>query len=239
MATDFKSEHELCSFFTEGARAQGWLVYPETAGFDLLLVATDKVGGPRVKEGDQVGIEAKMRGNVTVLRQALPGNRGGTAPHFFAVLVPTATWDFRQVAQRLGIAVLETWRKDVYGSGRRIMPKLALRLSTYYRYEGCDPCWTPGVQIDVSAGVSSPKSITPWKIAAVKLCLRAKRYGTITSEDFREAGISSAVFKKNGWVRAVGKVGRLLTYAIQDDAAPPHILYPEIAAAIAKEGSHL
>jgi hypothetical protein len=236
----FDSERELCQFFMEAARDQGWSVYPETAGYDILLVATDKVRGGSVQVHDQVGVEAKLRGNVTVLRQAMPSvRRRGSSPHFFSVLVPTASQDFKYVATQLGIVVFSALQPQGWRDLVKKAPNVASKLARHYRYEGAEPCWTPGMHIDIEAGVASPKSITPWKIAAVKLCLRAARYGTVTSADFRDAGISTTVFRTNGWIRPVGKAGRLLTYALNNEANPPHILYPEIAAAIAKEGSYL
>lgn len=58
----FESEEALCRAFAAAARADGWTAYPEPAGWDLLLV----------RRGVQVGVQAKLRGGVEVLLQALP-----------------------------------------------------------------------------------------------------------------------------------------------------------------------
>ena len=77
----FATEGALCEAFAEWARAEGFTVYPETAGWDMLLVAAD---------GHQLGIEAKLSLNLKVLAQALKGctysaERG---PDYRAILVP-------------------------------------------------------------------------------------------------------------------------------------------------------
>ena len=64
-----------------------WTVYPETGGFDLLLVQD--------ATGDQLAVEAKLTFNLKVLEQVLPGRFDATwrhpakGPDFRAVLVPS------------------------------------------------------------------------------------------------------------------------------------------------------
>ncbi|MBA4913889.1 hypothetical protein H2N59_12065 [Pseudomonas aeruginosa] len=56
-----QSEAELCAaFIDEFNRVPGWTCYPETAGFDILVVHED---------GRQIGVEAKLQ----QLDQAKPG----------------------------------------------------------------------------------------------------------------------------------------------------------------------
>lgn len=45
----FKTEAELCLAFSEVATAAGWTVYPETGGWDQLLVNA---------AGEQIGVQA-------------------------------------------------------------------------------------------------------------------------------------------------------------------------------------
>lgn len=65
------SEAELCTRFSDAAREDGWTVYPETSGWDLLLVDDD---------GVQVGIDAKARASFEVLMQCLDRCPDGTHP---------------------------------------------------------------------------------------------------------------------------------------------------------------
>lgn len=235
----FASEAELCQHFVEGVRSQGWLVYPETSGFDLLLVATTQAVGGSIELGDQVGVEAKMRDNIKVLYQASPAERRyhDSSPHFFATLTPRCSPEFRAIARTLGVVTFTCTHNTYRGTTKKV-PELRTQLQAYYRFVGADPCWTPGVHIEMDAGTSSPRSITPWKIGAVKLCLRALRFGTVTANDFRELGISSTVFRQKGWIIPAGKAGRMLKYCLDPDALPPHLLYPEVTAALKKSGEY-
>jgi hypothetical protein len=67
-ARNFATEADLCAaFVTDIQKVKGWKIYPETAGFDLLLV--------REEDGAQLAIEAKLALNTKVLEQALEGLR--------------------------------------------------------------------------------------------------------------------------------------------------------------------
>ena len=51
----FETEAELCAAFIEDMKTQrGWIVYPETAGFDILLVREDT--------GHQLGVHDSVVG---------------------------------------------------------------------------------------------------------------------------------------------------------------------------------
>jgi hypothetical protein len=66
----FESEAALCEAYVTAIstghykQGKGWTIYPETSGWDLLLVRGD---------GVQIGIEAKLALNPLVVSQALPG----------------------------------------------------------------------------------------------------------------------------------------------------------------------
>ena len=60
----YGTEADLCREFTAAVREHGeWTAYPETCGWDLVLVH---------QTGVQIGIEAKKTLNAKVLVQALP-----------------------------------------------------------------------------------------------------------------------------------------------------------------------
>jgi hypothetical protein len=92
----FKTETELCAAFIPWAAQQGWTAYAETAGWDILLVDAG---------GRQLGIQAKLRFNATLLRQVLPEQyQCEVGPDFRAILLP-ARVDLRGVLQICGIEV--------------------------------------------------------------------------------------------------------------------------------------
>lgn len=75
----FETEAALCQAFIRSVPAE-WIVYPETAGWDILLV--HRIGGW------QIGVEAKQTLNAKVLCQAIDGVRyNADGPDFRAVLV--------------------------------------------------------------------------------------------------------------------------------------------------------
>jgi hypothetical protein len=100
----FENEAALCAAFI-AALPEGWTAYPETAGFDIVLV--------RGVDGAQIGVEAKMTLNAKVLLQASEGLRSSAweygGPDFRAALVPagTAGVEMKCIARYLGITVLE------------------------------------------------------------------------------------------------------------------------------------
>lgn len=63
---NFKTEVELCSAYIEWMKSKHpeWTAYAETAGWDILMVHED---------GTQVGIQAPLKFNMTVLEQAVGG----------------------------------------------------------------------------------------------------------------------------------------------------------------------
>ena len=87
MSETFTREVQLCSAFI-AALPEGWVPYAETGSFDILLV--------RALDGFQIGIQAKLRLNAKVIRQACEGGRAATVmvpnPDCHAILVPRAPW---------------------------------------------------------------------------------------------------------------------------------------------------
>lgn len=209
----FDSETDLCAAFAAAARSDGWTVYPEPAGWDLLLC----------RRGVQVGVEAKLVGGVEVLLQALPAltsmpmrRRGRLArtgfpgPHYRAVLVERFAGRTRGVregrrttlhalAAYVGVVVLEPpeppatttwlrvgWRENlVRERGRpRYHHRGELDVRAY-RWFPSKPVWTPPFVPDRSAGVPCPTKIGPWQLAAVSLEFRALERGWVSLGDAR------------------------------------------------------
>jgi hypothetical protein len=231
----YATEAELCDEFSAIARAHGFFVYPETSDFDLLLVA-----GPRCKgfqEGDQVGIQAKLRANINVLYQALPRSIRASAPHYYAVLVPSAHLDviFREIASRLKISVISDLRHEY----RKFdFARLAL-----WRHEPIQTCWTPDCEVEsMQGGKPAPVQLTKWKQAALKLCAIAQERGFVTKRDFARLGVSMQRWVTARWVVGLEDVTvvyggkRMKAYALAECADAPHLRYGNVLEAMKKAG---
>lgn len=199
-----KSEAELCDRFAALAREDGWIVYPETSGWDLLLVATketrdfdhDSVGWFTAPVGTQVGIEAKRRANFIVLEQALKSaswSEQTEGPDFRAVLVPESINGFNAVARQCGLGVFDLRELESmtdYRPRRRYHVTVAGMKPWPYQTR----CWLPDFVPDLPAGVPAPRQMTRWKAAALKICETLRERGYVTSADFRLNGISPSTW---------------------------------------------
>lgn len=226
----YKTENELCNIFIVYAKNNNWKVFPETSNFDILIV----------KNNFQIGIQAKLIPNIEVLDQAIAGRQSDNinikwanpSPHIRAVLVPHASREFKNIANALGVFVIEGMKqiRDIM-AGQKYWIKEISGLDGYSKKHLTYPaklCWTPEVEIDTPAGVKSPKIITQWKIKAVKLCLLLEAKGYLTIKDFKEAKVSSTLWIKKRWLIDSGdKEGGLKKY-IRTNIILPHEKYPEI-----------
>jgi hypothetical protein len=198
----FETEAALCQAFIALCPKQ-WVVYPETGGFDILLV--------HAETGTQIGIEAKLVLNPKVLHQII-GYYGGfraQAPDFRAVLVGSQQHHMREIAAALGIQVLAVTDR----SGRpRIWPEIPV-LVTYERW---GERWldrngwvdeAPTVRVilpdyvpQVPAGVAAPRKLSAWTIAAIKLCQIVEARGTVTRQTFDGLHISPSRWCNGYWL---------------------------------------
>lgn len=240
----FDTEAELCSVFIDVARSQGLKVYSEAGGIDLVVVYTEEFlehyrsrfpyfradRGPYI--GEQLAIEAKMRGGLDVLNQVISRRQRSykAGPTYWGVLVPpkqARNHSFRGVASELGIHVSTLSPDDARHTVHELMPARWIRRHNYSK-----PIWLPDVEIDVGAGSSSPRTVSRWKVGAVKLCLLAKKQGYLLRKDFKDHGISMTLWYARKWIRRTGSQGRLAVYELCEENQPPHILYPDVAEAL-------
>lgn len=175
-----------------------WVIYPETAGFDLVLACRFS--------GIQVGIEAKLRLNLKVIEQALAGHgcewSGG--PDYRAVLVPlgpSVQSGIRTVANHIGLTVITVYDSRISWHGTHdpdwmIQPSLPDEDGSGFSLEGWHP-WLPTERLklpeyvpDVEAGHKSPVALTQWKIKAIKLMILLDRRGRVTRGDMKALAIS-------------------------------------------------
>ena len=202
------TEAELCQAFRDRVQKLGWIVYPETGGFDMLLVATGKTGSLGVKPDDQVGVEAKLRGNVKVLAQAYPG-LGYSGPKFVGVLIPKASQEFRHIACLLKLNV---WTANDYAG---------LPLHTNHPLDTRTPCWLPPVVPRHAAGLPSPQSLTPWKVKAIQLCNLLDTGALVTRKEIHDLNLDPRLWIDMKWiVETDEKRGRSSLLKKADDPGP-------------------
>lgn len=228
----YTCEEELCEHLCMVARRHGYVAYVETAGFDVLLVAGDNANGFR--PGDQIGVQAKLRDSVEVLAQALP-HSGKIGPHYYAVLVPSCTYEFEKVASRLEIGVIRGL--DLDGArGARFFGRSRWKFQDHGQR-----CWVPEVEVEgMRGGRKGPEQLTPWKMKAVKLCMLAEERGYLTSRDFREVEVSLERWIQKRWLVPYDKMtinGRAVKrYVLNNAANPPHLRYGAVTDALGKAG---
>lgn len=219
-ALPWRTEAELCEDFTGGARALGWTVYPETAGFDLLLAGPD---------GVQIGVEAKLRPNLAVVAQLCrhaglraAGHRKWGAPDYLCALIGRSTADFGTVIGRLGFelvdggAATKTRHYDDQAAewfqkyGRSYLasrdadppenPWAAVRpeyVALWRRFsDGTSRCDLPDFVPNLRAGVPSPLQLTPWKVKAIRLCAVLRERGWVTTADFKALDLSPTTWTR-------------------------------------------
>jgi hypothetical protein len=213
----FASEAALCEVLRSATSAAGWVFYPETGGWDAVLVLPDET---------QIGVQAKLRANVDVLAQAIvPARRVG--PDVHAVLVPTCSRAFRDVAAELGIAVLRgaALRGDVRPG--EILEQVVARAPRSTHLPG--RCWLPPFVPDGPAGVPSPRSVSPWRIAAAKFCAELREGLRPTNEEIRTRGLSPSTW--GNWLDPIEGT-RPRRYAPRAGCALPDVAFPEVSLAL-------
>jgi hypothetical protein len=227
----FRSEAALCDVFIEKARAEGLVCHPETSGWDVLVVDPES--------GEQAGVEAKLRPNVHVLFQATRTLEHRPGPDVHAVLVPSATEAFSWVAEELRVTVLEGWRfipEETRHAWRCHEPETArgVLFDRTPRWNHPRPEWEPEVEVFQSAGTPGPRSVTPWKIAAVKLCLRLRAEGSVRRHDVLNDRVLKASWSlwSQRWLVGIGKEGRHTLYGPRPGAELPDEMYPRLTEAL-------
>lgn len=227
----FENEAALCAAFISRV-PDGWTAYPETAGYDILLV--------RQVDGAQIGVEAKMTLNAKVLLQAAEGLYSGRgreygSPDFRAALVPhgAAGADMASIARYLGITVIEVTSEAAREEEERAFaerygvdsytsksPWFAPELPMPRRYEWrevwadhcpAERCKVPAYVPDVTAGASGPSQLSEWKIKAIKICIILERRGFVTIADFKHVGIDRKRWLDMRWLAHTGDRGRYIT----------------------------
>lgn len=218
----FETEAALCQAFLRNLPPE-WIAYPETAGWDILLV--HRVGGW------QVGIEAKLQLNAKVIAQAIDGLRQADGPDFRAVLVGKVVAENATIAKALGLTVIRPqglqqsrfakakpkahpweWFGPHIPTFRPDLPEAEslVRIGEWWgdwdRADWFDrfPTWRhklPDYVPEVAAGVPSPMILSDWKIKAMRVCQWVERNGTITRAQFKALGIDPSRWMTGAWLK--------------------------------------
>lgn len=239
---EFKTEADLCAAFI-GLLPKEWVAYPETGGFDILLV------GP---EGVQIGVEAKLVLNAKVVAQAMEGLAPSPtdgwremmpAPDHRAVLVPigAGSFDLRAIAAGIGITVISLFEQRGWDQvvSLAFRPELPSQSKDWHDFCPATRIDLPEYVPDVAAGASAPVALTRWKIGAIKLAVILSRRGYVTRADFTHVGIDSSrwVRPPRPWLDAGAVRGQWVISPRMPDFETMHPRnYVEIAADFKKWG---
>lgn len=185
----YESEAALCAEFIAWAKPQGWTAYAETAGWDILLV--------RDSDGEQLGIQAKLRFNIKVLTQTIPLEWMASGPDRRAILVPESSGAIG-LLRALGIGEFSPYRTDAWWydpadhvrrrNGRA--PEFVPGIShvSMFDWNPEKRCPLPDYVPDVVAGSSAPIQLTEWKVIALKVCALLEKQGSISGKEIRALG---------------------------------------------------
>lgn len=167
-----------------------WTPYPETAGWDLLLVH---------ENGEQIGIEAKLTLNPKVIAQALSNQHPSEwhrcdGPDYRGVLVPQVgrQHHLAEICDAIGIGIITLREQQPYSYHSFNLPSDGDPYSMRHWHNWCpvERHQLPDYVPDVAAGHKSPVQLTQWKIKAIKLMICLERKGWVDRADMRALKIS-------------------------------------------------
>jgi len=240
------SEAAMLVAFAGLAAKMGFRCVPEACGHDLLLVAgpnlrsVDYSHPPAcIEPGDVVAVEGKLRASITVLRQALPpfrrrllGNERESAADFYCVCIPEHDTDFAEVAMALDIGVAIMTPSGTRGWRGDRLERWDIQHAA--RVLGHPALAVPALDVEIVPGRPAPRALTPWKIAAVRLCLLGAQRDLGTA-DFVDTPVRARTFLDRGWMEPASGRGKSSTFRLLDAEERPDRAYPEIAAAYARD----
>lgn len=190
----YETEAQMCEDITAHARQAGFVVYPETGGWDLLLV----------RHGIQIGVQAKLKFTHHLVAQALEGikwlERGRAVrvgPHYRAVACQPAksiVGDARDICRACHLLFLDLnyppplwlYREPWTRRNKYVWGKPTPVDWRYYRWRPNKRVWLPPAVPDLPAGVPSPSNVGKWQVAATRLQVIHETRGWVTREDARQ-----------------------------------------------------
>jgi hypothetical protein len=221
----------MCAAFGEWARQQGWVPYAETAGFDVLLVHGD---------GTQIGVQAKQKFNMEVLRQILDGTNpywgSGTGPDFRAVLTPESPPMHITLALGLMAFHVERYGRVTQAPIVEFNPNIEggwPSASGWHYWSPTKRCELPAYIPDVAAGSPAPTQLTKWKVAALRIAATLELRGFVTRDDFWLQGIDHRRWTQD-WLAKGAEPGQWIRGQRMPDFAAQHpVVYPQVVAELA------
>lgn len=205
---EYKAEGELCDRFGAAMQRRGWLVYPEVAEWDLLLVSPG---------GVQVGVEAKLRCNLEVLSAIVGRARRRDVPHHLAALVPQASKHLETVCHSLGFHCWDHYTildleppadaRIVHARGGWPAEEI-LGVKEAKRWKHGGGIKLPEVPIQTGGGRAAPKVMSAWRLNALRLCALLEARGWVSSQDFRTHGVNPQRWRVALWIERTGTVPR-------------------------------
>lgn len=215
-----------------GLRDNPWTIYPETAGWDLLMAHRD---------GHQLGIEAKLSLNAKVIDQAIVNTTRyhcDTGPDYRAVLVPEGKVQHHlgTICTLLGVGIIAA-RDSGYWS--LSLPDERWGWKEWPNWCPAQRCVLPDYVPDVEGGHACPVQLTPWKIKAIKLMILLQRRGFVTRADMKRLEISPTRWTDgfHGFLDRKPEVGGFVACRRTPDLRAQHPTnYAEIEADFEKWG---
>ena len=151
-------------------------------------------------------------------------------------VVPGYDSDFFDIASGLDICIAAMHPGSGGGESYQWPPRLGrVDVLSSARVLGRPRIIVTDLDVEMPAGTPSPRPLTPWKLAAVKLCLHGAGGAELTDADFAMP-LRRRTFLDNGWIRLVRREGRSGVYVLEDRPGRPDLAYQEITAAIRKNG---
>lgn len=212
----YKTEAEMCAAFMARADNYMWKFYPETGGWDFLAV--------RETDGIQVGFEAKLRPNVTLIRQMVQRMGRVQTPDYAACLIGARNDDLWTIGGALGFGVYFATDAD-HERGDHI----EFHLSMARRLSG-PMIEIPKYTSDAIAGSPSPTPLSGWKIMALRAMVAYELNGHVTRADLG-APVKQATSFFYNYLEPASKGARVPGLAVQ--RAPAH--HPSAYAEIRRE----
>ena len=215
-------EQDLCELLSACARELEWTVYPEQGGWDVLLALPD---------GSQVGVQAKLRPNLDVLAQTIVGRpttrqrrRRTGVPDVRAVLVPFTTRSFTRVADELEVLVL--CGDFLAGRSKEGAAYLRDEVDRAPRIAPFERVWLPPFVPTHAAGVPSPRTVSPWRVEAARLCAKIREGEGATAKELAAHGMTLSTWLR--WLAPVPGTRPRVYRPINPDTLPD-VSHPEVS----------
>jgi hypothetical protein len=155
-------EKDMCADITANAKEKGWKVFPEQGGWDIVLVSGLL----------QVGIQAKLRPNLKLFMQTVVDD-GQPEPHFKAIAIGNLSRsekkDIERLATYMKFIFIDMSYHHFFWLVHNKKDSNNVTDWAYYFTPSEKALWLPPVIADIDAGVPSPKTVSPWMVAAIKL----------------------------------------------------------------------